>query len=112
MMPPSNPSEAEESGSESTLERGQSEIEEKQRALSARKAKRQKERMTSQKAAEKEAAEKRNRDTAEYLENEGGRHSGSEDSSQHRIPSTGCARNRARTDIPRERVRSEDIDRR
>ena len=36
MMPPSNPSGAEESDSESTLEREQNEIEEKQRALSAR----------------------------------------------------------------------------
>ena len=87
---------AEESDYESTLEREQNEIAERQRALSARREKKRKERMTNQQAAEKKAEAERDQDAAKFLEEEDERHSDSEDSSHHRIPSTGRARNKAR----------------
>ena len=99
--PPSNPEE-EGSDSERTLEREQNEIAERQRALSAERKKKRKERAETQHEAEEAAAAERDLGTAEYLEREQERHTDSEDSSRHRRTPTGRVRNKPRKDIPRE----------
>ena len=75
---PSNPEE-EESDSESTFEKEQNEIAERQRDLSARQERKRKERMTNQQKAEKKAEAERDPETAKLLEKEDKRSPDSED---------------------------------
>ena len=98
----------EDSETEDTKEREQSEITrdaERQSALRTRErpseeAKRRKRKETIQEAAERKAAKKRHPDTEKYFEDGKDRHSDSSHSSHHQVTAKGRARNRVNESLP------------